>query len=82
MIERAEYDEAADRLYVYLLDAAVDRTESLDDRRSIDYAADGQVVGIAVAHPFAGGINLSDIPSAPLVGSLILATGHKFRLVE
>ncbi len=82
MPEYAEYDAATDRLYVHLIDAAVVRTETLDDRRSIDYAADGRIVGIAISHPFAGGISLRDIPLAPLVGSLILQTGHKFRLVE
>jgi uncharacterized protein YuzE len=82
VIQRAEYDTATDRLYVYLLDAPVERSEFLDDRRSVDYAVDGRVVGVAIAHPFAGGINLSGVPSAATVGALILGSGHKFRLVE
>ncbi|MCA9845645.1 MAG: DUF2283 domain-containing protein [Dehalococcoidia bacterium] len=80
--QRAEYDEARDRLYVQLLDESVDNTVALDDRRSVDYAADGRIVGVQFAKPFAGGINLSGIPLARVVGALILQSGHKFRMVE
>jgi uncharacterized protein YuzE len=82
MNQRAEYDPATDTLEVWLLDAAIQRSEELDARRSIDYAADGRAVRVRFAHPFAGGIDLSDIPSARVVGALILDSGHKFRMVE
>lgn len=82
MDQRAEYDAATDTLHVYLHDAATDRTEPLDPVRSVAYSADGRVVLVQFSRPFAGGINLSGVPSANLVGALILQSGHKFRMVE
>jgi uncharacterized protein YuzE len=46
VVQGAEYDEATDGLYINLLDAAIGRTEALDDRRAVDYAGGRERCGM------------------------------------
>lgn len=66
----AEYDAEADALYVSLSDAQVARSTQLDDFRTIDYSADGKVVGVELLG-VGGGVDLSDVPYRQTVEKLI-----------
>ena len=56
------YSERADAVYVQLAEVEVARTKQLDDRRMIDLAQDGTVVGVEFLDASTG-IDLTDIPS-------------------
>jgi uncharacterized protein YuzE len=62
----AEYSERADAAYVYLHNAPVVRTEPLDERRNVDYAVDGRVVGVEF-FGVSERIDLSGVPEAETV---------------
>lgn len=47
---RLTHDEEADAVYVYLTDESYDHGRQLDDRRRIDFAADGSVRGIELLY--------------------------------
>ena len=66
----ASYSKSADALYVYLSEGDVARTRIPDDRRIIDLAADGRVLGIEFVDASAG-VDLKDIPSKQQVEGLI-----------
>lgn len=61
-----EYSKSADALYVRFRDGEAARTESLDDRRMIDWAADGATLGIEFLD-VSGGIDLDRIPERAAV---------------
>lgn len=76
----ATYDPEADALYVELRDGEASATQKLlDDLRIVDYSADGEVVGVEFVCA-SEGIDLSDVPSAPIVERLIGQSGHSFRI--
>lgn len=60
----------ADAIYVMLNDSPVERSQTLDDFRIIDYSADGVVDGIEFLG-VGGGIDLEDIPYSTTVEKLI-----------
>ena len=66
----AIHDDDADAIYVTLSDSKVERSQTLDDFRIIDYSADGVVVGIEFLG-VGGGIDLEDIPYSTTVEKLI-----------
>lgn len=74
------YDADADALYVTLLDTPVHRSASLDDLRIIDYSADGAVIGIEFINASAG-VDLSDLPFARKVETLIGESGLPFKIL-
>ena len=68
---KASYSDTADALYVYLSDAdAVERTQALDDRRMVDFGADGSVVGVEFLDASAG-VDLHDVPNAQEIEQLV-----------
>ena len=73
----ATYSQSADVVYVYLTEAEVASTRTLDDRRLIDHAADGRVVGIEFLE-VSGGVDLTDVPFRTAVEALI--RGHNFPI--
>jgi uncharacterized protein YuzE len=58
---RLSHDPDADALYIYLREAPVAFTESLDHRRNIDYDADQKPIGIEVLN-VSKGVNVADLP--------------------
>ena len=76
---RATYDAEADALYVRLRDGAASHQAFLDDLRIVDYTEDRGVAGVEFLHA-SGGIDLSDVPFAPIVERLIGECGHSFRV--
>ena len=66
----ATYSKGADALYVYLTEGDVGRTRILDDRRIIDLAADGRVLGIEFVDASTG-VDLKEIPFKDEVEQLI-----------
>ncbi len=74
------YDPIADCLYVTLSTAPVERTQSLDDLRMVDFSAAGEVVGVE----FVGvldGLDLHDIPRAAEVERLLRESELPLRIV-
>ena len=57
---RVEHSEGADAIYIQFAEVAVQRTEALDDRRMLDWAADGTLLGIEFLD-VSGGIDLTGI---------------------
>jgi uncharacterized protein YuzE len=75
-----QFDAEADALYVYLSDGPLVRTQIIDDGRMVDWAADGQVVGLEfldVSH----GIDLRGVPCAERVPDMLKAAGLAFELI-
>ena len=73
------YDPEADVLYVEFSDAEVAETVNLDDLRLIDYSRDGRIVGIEFVSA-SQGVDLRDIPFAPMVEKAIGGEGLPFKL--
>ncbi len=69
-IPRIEYDREADAAYIYFRDAAWDHMEILDDYRNIDYAADGQPVGVELLY-VSKGVNLDGLPRPDVLAALL-----------
>ena len=69
-----EFSEGADAVYVYFSDERSHRTQMLDDRRMIDWAADGRLVGVEFLDVSAG-VNLHDMPERERVEALIRGLG-------
>jgi len=78
-IPRAEYDQEADAIYVWLADAKASKSAQLDDFRNIDYSADGAVVGVEFID-VSGGVDLSDIPYSQTVERVIGDLGLGIKL--
>jgi uncharacterized protein YuzE len=72
-----EYDEQADALYIPMGDTAYSRGTDLDDRRRIDYADDGSVVGIELLFPSLG----IDIDGLPLDARTIETLQWQYKFV-
>jgi uncharacterized protein YuzE len=66
----ATYSESADAVYVYLGEGDVSRSRILDDRRIIDLAEDGHVLGIEFLDA-SDGLDLRDTPFKQEVGTLV-----------
>ncbi len=64
------YSAGADALYICFGDATVSRTEELDDRRMVDRAADGRVLGIEFLD-VSDGIDLTNVPDRERVEELL-----------
>lgn len=64
------HDAESDALYVYLHPGESARTTTLDDRRLVDTAADGTVIGIEFLD-VSGGVDLRDVPSRQTVAALL-----------
>jgi uncharacterized protein YuzE len=76
----ATYDPEADVLYVQLTGGEMAATQKfLDDRRILDYSADGAVVGVEFICA-SEGVDLSDVPFAQSVESLIGQSGRSFKI--
>jgi uncharacterized protein YuzE len=75
----AEYSETADALYVYFSDEPSDRTESLDDRRMIDWTGDGRLVGVEFLDVSAG-VDLNGVPHSDQIASLLGEMNLKVRV--
>ncbi len=72
---RITYRKDADAAYIYLReDAEVTRTRNLDGARLIDYAEDGEPVGVELLD-VSKGVNLDDLPARDAV-SLLLEQQH------
>lgn len=68
---RLTYNKDADAAYIYLReDAQVARTRNLDGVRLIDYAEDGDPVGIELLD-VSEGVNLDDLPARDVIASLL-----------
>lgn len=67
---RLEYSEYADCAYVYLGEGDFARTRMLDDRRIIDLATDGSVIGVEFVD-VSGGVDLEGIPERAVVAGLL-----------
>jgi uncharacterized protein YuzE len=64
------YDEAADAVYVYFERRDVDRTDQLTDRVNVDYAADGNPIGVEFLDVSLG-IDLDNVPHRADVARLL-----------
>lgn len=64
------HDAESDALYVYLHPGASARTTQLDDRRMVDIADDGTVIGIE-SLDVSGGVDLRDVPFPDTVAALL-----------
>jgi uncharacterized protein YuzE len=68
----AEHDPEADAIYVRLSDRPYARTEELDDRRNVDYDAEGRAVGVEFLS-VSKGVDLSEVPQAASVAEALKA---------
>ena len=69
-----EYDPDADAAYITFRDAPWDHMDILDDYRNIDYAPDGEPVGVELLY-VSKGVNLDGLPSPDVIAHL-LETQH------
>lgn len=75
-----EHNSAHDQLYIYLRDDLLDatvRTVELDERRRLDYTAEGELVGVELDQPSCG-VDLDGMPEREAVVEVLerLATEH------
>jgi len=72
---RMTYNKDADAAYIYLREGmAVARTRNLDGSRLVDYAEDGEPIGIELLD-VSEGVNLDDLPARSAV-SILLEQQH------
>jgi uncharacterized protein YuzE len=71
-----EHDTAADAIYIRLRRKRYSRGTDLDDSRRVDYAADGDPIGIELLNVSLG-VDLDDLPRAAEVAKLLAANGIK-----
>lgn len=68
---RVKYDADADAAYVYLREGMkVTRTQNLDGSRLIDYATDGEPIGVELLD-VSEGVNLDGIPDRDAIAALL-----------
>ncbi len=67
---RVEHDPEANALYVYLHDAPFAYNTILDDRRVIDYAADGRTIGVEFLN-VSYGVDVRDTPDPRGIGRAV-----------
>ena len=68
---RITYNKDADAAYIYLREGMeVARTRNLDGSRLVDYAEDGEPVGIELLD-VSEGVNLDDLPARNAVSTLL-----------
>ncbi len=68
---RLTYNKDADAAYIYLReDVPIARTRNLDGARLIDYADDGEPVGIELLD-VSEGVNLDDLPARNTLSKLL-----------
>ncbi|MEI7743304.1 MAG: DUF2283 domain-containing protein [Chloroflexota bacterium] len=75
-----EYDEAVDAAYLRISDAPWDHQVRLDDARGINYAVDGEVIGIELLSPRSKGVLLDGLPFPDDVARVARSVG--FRVIE
>jgi len=75
-----EYDESVDAAYLSVSRKSWDHQIRLDDSRGINYAADGDVIGIEILSPKHKGVCLTDLPFKNEVTRVLRAAG--FRILE
>ncbi len=75
---RIEYDEKADALYIALNDRPYAFGRDLDDRRRIDFDAEGQPIGVELLFP-SRGVDLHGLPLDASVGRQI-AANYRFAV--
>lgn len=66
----ARHDPEADAIYVRLTNRRYARTEELDDRRNIDYDAEGCTIGVEFLS-VSKGIDLTDVPQAAAIADAL-----------
>ncbi len=69
-----EHDTTADAIYIRLRRKRYARGTDLDDSRRVDYAADGDPIGIELLNVSLG-VNLDDLPRAAEVAKLLETRG-------
>ena len=77
------YDNEGDILYVALTtaeDKRVARSDTRNDLRIIDYAADGRVLGVEFIN-VSDGIDLSGVPEAETILALVEQSGHSVKIL-
>jgi hypothetical protein len=71
---QVERDLKADAIYIELTKLPIANTVSLDPQRRIDYASNGQPIGIELLD-VSGGVNISNLPRQDDISSLLRAKG-------
>ncbi len=68
---RITYNREADAAYIFLReDMPIARTRNLDGSRLIDYAEDGEPIGVELLD-VSEGVNLDDVPARNVVSMLL-----------
>ena len=67
---RLEHDPDADAIYIHLRDLPYAFGEDLDHERRIDYAADGQPIGVELLC-VSQGVNVDDLPEKEAITRLL-----------
>ena len=67
---RLEHDPDADAIYIHLRDLHYAFGEDLDRERRIDYAADGQAIGVELLC-VSQGVNVDDLPEKEAITRLL-----------
>lgn len=67
---RVTYDREVDAIYVRLSEQSCDHTIPLDDRRLVDYGADGSVVGVELLDVH-DGVDLAGVPEPAVIARLL-----------
>lgn len=81
MTPRVEYSDTADAVYItFNDDVEFSRTRSLDDRRMIDVAVDGTIIGIELLD-VSTGIDYAGLPEREQVEAAIAAAGLRFEVL-
>ena len=73
---KIKHDAVADAIYINLHSDQYAYGRDLDDERRIDYADNGQPVGIELLS-VSRGVNLSDLPHADIIAGLLGKSGFK-----
>lgn len=72
-------DQDADAIYIRLRDMPYDHGHDLDPERRIDFAADGEPIGVELLC-VSQGVDVTDLP--PQIISLLQANGIKLTAVR
>lgn len=72
-------DPQADAIYIYLSNLPVYYTKELDEDRYIDYAADGNIVGVDLLN-VSEAVNTEDLPSRQAIERIL--QGFQIKILE